>query len=74
MARYGTDNVVDLKAYRHARVRALQYAWPEDWADAEAPVQRSRFTLEWLPAWFELVALVADERRRAAEEAKLRRS
>jgi hypothetical protein len=74
MATFGTGNVVDLKVYRHARVRALQYAWPEDWAEAKVPVHRSRFTLEWLPAWFELVAVVADERRRAAEEARLSRS
>ena len=60
--------IVDLKAYRNARVQAVAEIWPEDWIVAVEPPQRSvRFSLDWLPAWFELVAIVAEERKRAAE-------
>jgi len=57
-------NVIDLRAYRDTRVRQIVHSWPEDWVE---PAQRTRFTLEWLPGWFALVAVVADERRRAAD-------
>ena len=65
-------NVVDLHAYRHTRVRKIADTWPEDWAEAEAPPPRARFTLEWLPHWFALVAVVADERRAAEAHERAR--
>lgn len=63
-------NVVHLAHYRKARV--LQ-DWPEDWLLAVEPRNPARFTLDWMPAWFELVALVAEERR-LTEAQRLQRS
>jgi hypothetical protein len=68
-----SHNVVDLRAYRSERVRKIADVWPEDWAEAEPQPPRARFTLEWLPEWFALVALVADERYRALQREERKR-